>query len=199
MCTIGKCNRLATKERIDIEFDLFFDGKPCKGFVECKYVDANVGKSTVIDYIIRSNSYNSPFSMLVTYSMQKSLKSAELWKNLAKSSEYVALDHATVREATFTKPTRKKPKVRQISVEERKEIENDEKEKLEKSLEKEEEEEEALKKKEKEEEISKIMEGISIYSVFYENRQLIAVPLVEFENPKSVFVIIETNFTVPKI
>ena len=81
LCHIGGCNRLADGEGIDIEFDLFFDGIPKKGYVECKYSDVNLGKSKVLEYVIKSRTKNSPFSMIVTFSMQKCLKSAASWNS----------------------------------------------------------------------------------------------------------------------
>ena len=179
-CTIGKCNRLPDQEGIDIQFDLFFNDFPRKGFVECKYIDVNVGKSIVIDYVIKAKSKNSPLSMIVTYSMQECLKSADLWKNQSESEISAVADDVT--ESVLK---RKKRKIVSISEEKQKqnEIEKREKKKLERKM-----------KKEK----LKIIEGISIYSVYYVGNGMVAVPLVEFENPESVFVIVQTNFMAPK-
>ena len=53
-CLFGKCNRLRDSEGIDIGFDLLFEGIPLKGFVECKYTDANLGEFTILVYIIKA-------------------------------------------------------------------------------------------------------------------------------------------------
>ena len=36
LCSFGKCNRLRDSEGINTGFDLFLEGIPLKGFVECK-------------------------------------------------------------------------------------------------------------------------------------------------------------------
>ena len=68
LCSFGKCNRLRDSEGINTGFDLFLEGIPLKGFVECKYTDENLEKFTILDYIIKAKLKKSPFSMLVTYS-----------------------------------------------------------------------------------------------------------------------------------
>ena len=70
-------------------------------------------------------------------------------------------------------------------------------------------EKEKLEKKEKQletkeiqlefiEEKEKLIEGVSIYSIYFQEYGMVSVPLVEYENP-SIFVIIQTNFHVPQI
>ena len=164
LCTIGKCNRLPDQEGIDVGFDLFFKGIPCKGFIECKYINVDIGKSTVLEYVSKAKDRNSPFSMLFTYSMQKCLKSADSWKSKPEKIDLLKISTKSLNEV--------------------------------------EENEKLVKKRKKMEEITekeKLIEGISIYSVFYEGYAMVAVPLVEYENPTSVFVIIQTNFIAPKI
>ena len=43
-----------------------------------------------------------------------------------------------------------------------------------------------------------IIDGFSVYSVFYFENKLKIVPLVERINPKGVFIIVQTNFSIPK-
>ena len=175
LCLFGECNRLPDPVGIDVEFDLFFNGNPFKGFVECKYIDTNIEKSTVLDYIIKTCKRNSPFSMIVTYSMQKCLKSADSWK--------------TEPENDLSKLYDEKFNFKRFKLDEKskEEIKNRE-----------------FKRKERNEKIKlkeKLVEDVSIYSVHYEKNGpgMVAVPLVECENPKGVFIIIQTNFVGPKI
>ena len=80
LCEFGTCSRLENGRGINIEFDLLFKGALKKGYAECKYVDTNIGKTEeVLQHIVRFK--DSPLSMLVTFSMQECLKSAEKWKS----------------------------------------------------------------------------------------------------------------------
>lgn len=174
-CQFGACNRLPDREGIDIEFDLFFNGAAKKGFIECKYNDTNLGKSKVLEYVVKTSKRNSPFSMLVTSSMQHCLKSAALWNSgeeLLDSEDEESTSSVTVTDHLSL--SSKKPKLSELS------------------------EKEALEMKEKRiatiKAAEKIIEGTSIYSIFYNETGMIAVPLFEHPNPTSVFVIIETNF-----
>ena len=195
LCTFGECNRLSDPAGIDVEFDLFFNGHPRKGFVECKYIDKNIEKSTVLDYIIKTCKRNSPFSMIVTYSMQKCLKSAKLWRS-EKEMNLCEFDDEKSNEYQYLPSKMLKSEISGAKHET-----NEEREQVEleifrrKILEKKMEKFEEIKLKEK------LVEGVSIYSVHYKKDGLgmVAVPLVEYENPKGVFIIIQTNFISTKI
>lgn len=61
-----------------------------------------------------------------------------------------------------------------------------------------------VKKREKVQQVSKRTkldnsDKMSIYSIFYEARRMKIVPLLEYDDPGSVFIIIQTNFQIPKI
>ena len=191
LCSFGKCNRLRDFEGIDIGFDLLFEGIPLKGFVECKYTDANLGKFTILDYIIKAKLKKSPFSMLVTYSIQNCLKSAASWKSKYEISDY---------DNVVSEMQSKKRRIYKLLEISENETEKEKLEKIEKQLENKEIQLEKKKKKmEVIEEKEKLIEGISIYSIYFQEYGMVSVPLVEYENPASIFVIIQTNFHVPKI
>lgn len=192
LCQIGKCNRLPDNFGIDLEFDLIYNNEMMRGFVECKYVDVNLSKLIVLEYIIRARRHNSPFSMIITYSMQRCLKSAALWSSEFESSEVNEEESTTqylsdkmVKMEIAEKGNGRRNKRELNRIQARKE--------------------KAERKRKKEESMEKIrlmenqIDNVSIYSIFYEGNQMKAVPLIEFEDPKGVFLIIQTNFIVPKI
>ena len=158
LCEFGTCSRLENGRGIDIEFDLLFKGALQKGYVECKYIDTNIGKPEVLQYIVRSK--DSPLSMLVTFSMQACLKSAEKWKSKIVEQE----DDPAEPVRKKAKTGKKQEKIPRLTAKEKQEIIN----------------------------------GFSVYSVFYIAKQLKIVPLFERINPKGVFLIVETGFAVPK-
>ena len=153
LCEFGTCSRLE-----NIEFDLIYKGSLKKGYVECKHIYKNLSKADVLEYMARSK--DSPLSMLVTFSMDESLKSAENW-----ASEVID------QKDNPAEPVRKKAKTSKRQ------------EKIPR-----------LTSKEKQE----IINGFSVYSVFYIAKQLKIVPLFENVKPKGVFLIVQTGFTVPK-
>lgn len=75
MCQFGVCSRLEDNREINFEFDLIYRGENRKGFVGFEY--KNLDKSVVLDYIFKAKDF--PFSILVTASLAKNLKSAILW------------------------------------------------------------------------------------------------------------------------
>ena len=115
--------------------------------------------------------------MIVTYSMQNCLKSAASWNSGEDGENKSSINP-------------KKTKLSESSEKEKKGEEN-EMEKRKQKLEQKKKKLAAMK------ELEKSIEGTSIYSIYYEGYSMVAVPLVEHENPTSVFVIIQTNF-VPK-
>ena len=92
LCEFGTCSRLDK-----IEFDLLFKGSLKKGYVECKHIAKDLSKADVLECMVRSK--DSPLSMLVTFSMDESLKSAENW-----ASEVIEQEDDTAE------PARKKAK-----------------------------------------------------------------------------------------
>ena len=184
ICEIGDCSRLSNNEGIDIKFEIRFgeDEQKRDAFIECKYKDENLSKIEVLKYIIRAKDRNSPFSMLVTYSLQESLKSAAGWMadpepfELEKDAELPA-EPAAPKKVRITK----------------KKIDFEEQKRILKNLE--------IKEKriEFEKQQKAKIHGVSIYSVFYDDKNVMKmVPLVEFDNPSGVFIIVQTNFLVPK-
>lgn len=176
LCPIGKCDRLSDPEGIDIQFDLKLNGVDGKGYVECKYIDVNLGKPIVLDYIVKTKRRNSPFSMLVTSSMQNRFKSADSWKEVLDDSELGVTTNGGKSKAPAKKP--KLENVEPLTAEQLKVIKRT---------------------KDRIASIKLEIEGISIYSVFYVGQHMKAIPLVEYTNPTAVFVIIQTNFNVPKL
>ena len=189
LCRFGTCSRQADQRGIDIEFDLLYHDDPMQGFVECKYVDGNLSKKTVLDYIIRTREKNSPFSMIVTFSLQKRLKDANLWQ----AEDYTEEDEEEDEKQTSDDSENllgKRNKLdsnalsaeeEQRKIEERQRIEERRRKRI-------------LEEREMESKIS----GISIYSVYYAKNDLKIVPLVKVPNPTGIFMIIQTNFFVPK-
>ena len=180
LCEFGTCSRLENGRGIDIEFDLLFKGELKKGYVECKYIDVDLSKSIVLKYIVRSK--DSPFSMLVTFYMDESMKSAENW-----ASDVV--DQKDDKKVNDPSPldTEKKAKKANLAEDE---LTGDELAKIEQEKKK----IESLTAEQKQ----AIIDGFSVYSVFYLENKLNIVPLVERINPKGVFVIVQTNFGIPK-
>ena len=171
LCHFGTCARQAGA---DIEFDLLYCGALRKGYSECKHVYVNLDKKTVLDYIIKTKGKNSPFSMIVSFSLQERLKCADLWT----CEDYTEEDEINIESISG--------KMARLEID----VEAEEKRRI-----KEENRKFRIKtEREKEAKIS----GISIYSIFHEEYDLKIVPLVKMENPTAVFLIIQTNFIITK-
>jgi hypothetical protein len=139
LCKFGNCTRLSNKSGLDIGFELFLDDIVRKGFVECKYHDKSLSDLEAKKYINKAKANLSPFSMLLTYSLNDELKTINYFNSQKRQ------------------PGRqKKAKANQI-------------------------------------------EGISVYSIYHTSEQLKIVPLIEYDNPEGVFIIIQTNFCIPKV
>jgi hypothetical protein len=139
LCKFGNCTRLSNKSGLDIGFELFLDDIVRKGFVECKYHDKSLSDLEAKKYINKAKANLSPFSMLLTYSLNDELKTINYFNPQKRQ------------------PGRqKKAKANQI-------------------------------------------EGISVYSIYHTSEQMKIVPLIEYDDPEGVFIIIQTNFCVPKI
>ena len=180
LCEFGTCSRLENGRGIDIEFDLLFKGVLKKGYVECKYIDADLSKAIVLKYIVRSK--DSPFSMLVTFSMHESLKSAENWaSDVVDQKDDKKLNDPSPLDTKKKAKKAKKAKY-ELTASELAKVKQ-EKKKI-----------ELLTAEQKQ----SIIDGFSVYSVFYFENKLKIVPLVERINPKGVFLIVETGFAVPK-
>ena len=179
LCHFGTCARQTDQRGVDIEFDLLYCGALRQGYCECKYVDVNLDKKTVLEYIIKTKGKNSPFSMIVSFSLQERLKCADLWA----CEDYTEEDEINI-ESISGKMARLEIDVNQdeMKAEEKRRI-REENRKL-----------RIRSEREKEAKIS----GISIYSIFHEEYDLKIVPLVKMENPTAVFLIIQTNFFIPK-
>lgn len=187
LCRFGTCSRQADQSGIDIDFDLLYQDAPMPGFVECKYVDVNLSKKTVLNYIIRTRGKNSPFSMIVTFSLQKRLKNANLWQAEDYTEEDEEDEKQTSDDSENLLGKRTKFDSNALSAEEQRKIEQ--RQRIEERKRK-----RILEEREMESKIS----GISIYSVYYAENDLKIVPLVKVPNPTGIFMIIQTNFFVPK-
>ena len=180
LCEFGKCSRLENGRGIDIEFDLLFKGALQKGYVECKYIDADLSKAIVLKYIVRSK--DSPFSMLVTFSMDESLKSAENWNSkIINQKDDEKLNDPSPLDTEKKAKKAKKAKY-ELTADELAKVEQ-EKKKI-----------ELLTAEQKQ----SIIDGFSVYSVFYFENKLKIVPLIERVNSQGVYLVVETGFTVPK-
>ena len=175
LCQFGTCSRLKDQQRLDIKFDLLYRNEEKFGYCECKYVDVNISKSIVLDYAIRTK--NSPLSMIVTFSLQDRLKSAELWN----SDIFTEEDDDDENDIENMPRKMVKLDVTAEAAEKRRKSEAKRNARLAAEREKE----------------AKIPE-VSIYSLFHEDYQLKLVPLVLAKNPTGVFLIIQSNFFVPK-
>ena len=114
--------------------------------------------------------------MIVSFSLQERLKCADLWA----CEDYTEEDEINI-ESISGKMARLKIDVNQDEMQKR--WIREENRKLRINAE-----------RENEAKIS----GISIYSIFHEEYDLKIVPLVKMENPTAVFLIIQTNFFIPK-
>lgn len=186
LCEFGSCNRLSNSEGLDIEFELKFDNSKQKrhGYIECKYQDKPLSDIEAKDYINKAKNRGSPFSLLVTFSLCEDLKTKNYFvkertqpvrtKQIITNAKKVKSDFETGR----TEQNDETAIFNEIEIfDETKQNEN------------------AVKTAGQIKKIDKM----SIYSIFYKESQMEIVPLIEHENPERVFIIIETNFCLPKI
>jgi hypothetical protein len=180
---LGVCYRCKNSTGMDVGFEIVKDGVRGISYSECKYTEQAQTLNYIAKYIANARLKNSALTFFISH---------KLGENLKRDFLSVETTKRDLRQSTLDQSTETLLKYCEGDVDL---TEKDESGNLIYQFDEDEENVSVSPKKPNKEFI------INLYSVFYDNqnRNLTIKALNENQNPDGVFVVIETNFIVPKV